>query len=139
MPATYVLHLIALECLRAQELDGDEIYLRLNGEEVWALDRHAHMSQNPEQARCYNIMDFASGRRQGAAGWEPIPSFAADSLSWSFSGEAVVEIYEADTFSGDDLIGRQHVTGKDADRGLITAHYEREGAHYALSYRVEQG
>lgn len=137
MTATNVLHLISLECLLAQEFDGDEIYLRLNGEKVWGVDRHSHMSQNLAKSHCYDIMDFANGRRHGAAGWEPIPSFQAGDLTWTFDGEAVVEIFEEDSFSSDDLIGRQNVTSKDADHGTITVHFEREGARYALTYRVE--
>ncbi|MBL8145981.1 MAG: hypothetical protein JNL34_06320, partial [Anaerolineae bacterium] len=133
MPAPAVLHLLSLECLLAQEFDGDEIYLRLNGEKVWGVDRHAHMSHNMAKAHCYNMMDFAAGRRHNAAGWEPIPSFEPGALTWSFDGEALVEVFEADTLSSDDLIGRQRMSSKDAGRGSITVHFERDGAKYALT------
>ena len=137
MPTPAVLHLLSLECLLAPEFDGDEIYLRLNGEKVWSVDRHAHMSHNLEKSNYFDIMDFAGGRRHGAAGWEPIPAFQAEALTWSFDGEAVVEVYEADTLSSDDLIGRQYISNQDAGRGAITVHFERDGAHYALTYRVD--
>jgi hypothetical protein len=132
-----VLHLIALECQLAQEFDGDETYLRLNGEKVWSVGRNAHMSHNLQKAHCYNLVNFEEGTRHGANGWEPIPDFAGGSLTWRFDGEAVVEIFEADNFSSDDQIGRQHVSARDAGHGTITVHFERDGAKYALSYRVE--
>jgi len=137
MSDTTVLKLITLECLLAQELDGDEIYLRLNGERVWAVDRHAHMSHDLARPHCYDIMDFVGGRRHGAGGWEMIPGFVPGALTWSLTSEAVIEIFEADTFSSDDLIGRQRITSHDAGRGDITVHFEREGARYALTFRLE--
>ena len=139
MTTLCVLHLMALECLLAQELDGDEMYVRLNGEKVWGVGRHEHMRQNPDKPQYYAVYNFAEGTRQGMNGEEPMPGFTAGSLTWRFNDEAVVELFEADAFSSDDLIGRQPISARDGGHGAITVHFERDGAKYALTYRVEAG
>jgi hypothetical protein len=139
MTDTCVLHLMALECLLAQELDGDEMYLRLNGEKVWGVGRHEHMRQNPDKPNYYAAVNFTEGTRRGMNGPEPMPGFNANSLSWRFVDDAVIELFEADSFSSDDLIGRQQVSARDVGHGAITVHFERDGAKYALTYRVEAG
>lgn len=137
MSTTCVLHLMALECQLAQELDGDEIYLRLNGEKVWGVGRHAHMRQNPDKAQFFDSVNFEEGTRHGVNGWEPLPNFTPASLTWRFQDDALIEVFEEDNFSSDDLIGRQHISVKDVGHGAITVHFERDGARYALTYRVE--
>ena len=137
MTPTHVLHLVSLECRLAQELDGDEIYLRLDGKKIWGVGRNEHMSHDLTKAHCFSVMNFAEGTRMGANGWEPMQTFQAGALAFPFDGTTDLEILEADTFSSDDHIGRQRVAAADAGHGTITVQFENDGAKYALSYRVE--
>lgn len=138
MTTGYVLRVLALECVQAQEVDGDEPVLRLNGEPVWRLGPREHMSAQADDPYLYRAINFADGTRLNAAGWEPIPSFQPGELSYRFERAAVIELYEASALIPDNCLGRQPISPRDAARGVIRVNFVRDGARYALTYRVDR-
>ncbi len=138
MTTAHILQVLALECLQAQEVDGDEPVLRLNGEPIWRLGPHEQMSPLADRRHLYRAINFAEGTRLNARGWERMPNFQPGELTYRFEQAALIELYEADGLTSDDLIGRQPVSVRDAAHGVITVRFVREGARYALTYRVDR-
>lgn len=134
---TYTIRLIALECLRAEELDGDEIFIKCNGVKVWAAhpDR---MRAVIEDNNFVNHFDFAEGRKHTREGWLSLDPFSPDMFAIEVeSGSAVLQLWEADTLTSDDLFGQTPVDASQASGGSISVMFQRLGANYRLTYRVE--
>lgn len=132
---TYSLQLIAIKCVEAQELDGDEVLVKLNGATVWQSGRW-HLHQHPTRADQVSEFDFANGRRLGAAGWELLtPYNPKDFMFAGLAGDSVFEVWEED-FLRNDFLGRSPITERDAGRGHISIAFVRDGANYLLTYQV---
>lgn len=132
---TYTVQLIAIKCIEAQELNGDEVLLKLNGVTVWQSGRW-HLHHHPTRDDQVSEFDFTNGRRLGAAGWEMLtPYNPKDYIFTNLSGDAVLELWEED-FLGNDFLGRSPITERDAGRGYITVAFVRDGANYLLTYQV---
>jgi len=133
---TYTLQLVGLKCLEAQELDGDEIVLRLNGAPVWSSGRFK-LHHRPAGEAQVDQFDFANGQRHGAAGWQMLmPYNPGDYLFKDLVGDSFFELWEADPLNRHDDLGRARVSAGDAGRGQISIVFAREGAQYMLIYRV---
>jgi hypothetical protein len=128
----YVIQLVALECLRAQEMDGDEIYLKYNGAKIWqcAPDK---MSAVLDHDNFVSHYDFVGGRKQTKKGW--VAYQASTPIEWVESGEATFQLWEDDMI-GDDMLGQTPVDATQASGGNISVVFQHEGAHYRLTYRV---
>ena len=61
----YTIKLIGLECFKAEEVDGDEIYVKLNGAKVWEANP-TRCIPTPEHDGLVSHYDFA-GRAQADA------------------------------------------------------------------------
>jgi hypothetical protein len=136
MSEAYVLSLARLECLQAQEFDGDEAYLTLNGVKIWEAAEHKNvMHHQPKDDRAVCEFNFEEGTRLTASGLQPIPNFESGRFVFAdVSGDLVVALYDADRFSSDDLIGKNPISAHDAGRGHITVMFNRDGAMYRLTY-----
>jgi hypothetical protein len=138
MSQTFTLKLLSLECLQAQEFEGDEPYLKLNDVRVWDVGKNEHMHQVPKQANTYSAVDFANGRKLSRLGWVNMDSFNPAHYVFSGrTGEQVLSLWEADKLSRDDLIARTPITLKDSHGGTITAMLNGDGASYRLMYQVD--
>lgn len=132
---TYNLQLIAIKCIEAQELNGDEVVIKLNGAKVWQSGRY-RLHPRPTHDDQVSEFDFAGGRRHGAAGWEMLtPYNPKDFVFTSLSGDSLFEVWEAD-FLRNDFLGRSPITERDAGRGQIAISFVRDGANYLLTYQV---
>lgn len=135
--ATYTLHILLIECIRAQETDGDEIYLTLDGQTIWRAAPDA-MIQTPLYDDQISAFDFANARKHARDGWRNLADVPANSLTFTgLDSEKQVQIWDADTDSVDDVLGTATVSIHDDGRGLILLVFEHEDAEYNLTYRVE--
>ena len=136
MTSPFTLRLEGLRCESAQESDGDEIYLLVDGKQVWSVGTR-RMISDPSDAEQISEVDFTQGRWKSMNGWEPIPNFNAGEFVIQVQGAgARVEVKERDLLLGDDNIGGALVMAEDAGRGQIQLAFTGEGAHYLLTFRV---
>ena len=134
---SYSLKIIALKCITAQEDDGDEIYITLNGETIWSVSGDYKMRDSRQQPHHIRQVDFVEGRYLLPDGWEPIPDFdAADYIIRGLNGSAHLDVWDADQFSRDDHFGKITFSENEAGRGPITGVAVGGGAHYVLTYEV---
>ncbi len=134
---SYTIKLIALECFHAQELDGDEIYIKLDAGKVWQSlpDRMNHVLDDTGQVSEY---DFVGGRKQTSEGWLPLTLYKPDDFIYADqSSGAVLQLWDADILTSDDLLGQTPVDAAQAAGGNISVVFQHNGAHYRLTYRVE--
>ena len=134
---TYTLKLVALECLQAQEIDGDEIYLKLNDQRIWASDPDK-MGAADQPDPLVSQYDFTEGRRQTRQGWLPISDYQSEQFVFrNQSGDGVLQLWEADPLTRDDLLGQTPLSEQQAVGGTIAVVFQRSGAHYRLTYQIE--
>jgi len=134
----YTIKLIRLECFEAQEIGGDEIYIKLNGEKVWeaAPDKMSAQSNHEGWVSQY---DFAGGRKQTRLGWLPLTPYNAELFVFrNEEGGATLQLWDADRLTRDDLIGEATIDESQATGGNISVVMQGSGAHYRLTYRVER-
>ena len=133
----YVIKLIGLECFTAEEIDGDEIYVKLNGTKVWQAhpDKMTHV---PKDDHHVNQYDFVKGLKHTHAGWIPMMPYNPDEFVYKDqSGRSVLQLWDADVLTSDDLLGETPIDQSQASGGNISVVFRRAGAHYRLTYKVE--
>jgi hypothetical protein len=136
MSNEYTLRLLSLQCLQAQESDGDEIYLKLNNAEIWrfAPDK---MTQDLTQKHSADHVDFAGARKHTREGWQAMPALDPNAFVFTgLTGTSVLQVWDDDLLLGDDLLGEAQLTVQDAERGDIAIVFQRDGGHYRLIYQV---
>lgn len=134
---TYTISLIGLECFKAEEIDGDEIYINLNGAKVWAAAPDK-MSPHPDADDWVSQYDFAGGRKHSHLGWVPLMPYNPEAFVFKDqSGASVLQLWDADVLSSDDLLGQTPIGPSQASGGNISVVFQRVGAHYRLTYKVE--
>lgn len=133
----YTIRLVGLECFRAEEVDGDEIYIKLNGAKVWEAhpDR---MHPAPERDGLVSHFDFVGARKLTHAGWIPQMPYQPDTyILKDQTGAAVLELWDTDVLTSHDLLGETPIDANQASGGNISVVFQRSGAHYRLTYKVE--
>lgn len=134
---TYTLRLLGLECLQAQEFDGDEAYLTLDGVSIWEASS-IKMSADLSKKASVSQVDFVEGRALTAEGWTALPDFKPQNAVLSgLSGQVMVQLWEADLLSSDDLLGETPISEVDSGGGTISVFFTNDGANYRLTYRVD--
>ena len=129
---SYTIKLVGLECFRAEEVDGDQVYVKLNGAKVWEAhpDRMKHV---PVHEHHVSEFDFAGGRKHTRDGWVPLMPYNPDAFVFpDQAGSAALEVRDAL-----DLLGDAPVDSSQASGGNISVVFRRAGAHYRLTYKVE--
>lgn len=134
---TYTLRLLSLECVTPQEVDGDETYLTLDERRIWVAEPDK-MSHPHSFDKGVSLFDFAEGRKKTDAGWAAIGGFQPEWAVFSgLSGRSMLQLWDADTFTPDDLLGETPIDETQASGGAISVVFQRQGAHYRLTYKVE--
>ena len=134
---TYTINLVALECFEAQEIDGDEVYIKLNDDKVWSVHPE-RMSHTADHAHFVSQFDFAGGRKLTQEGWKLIAPYNPDDYRFTGqSGDSVLQLWEVDLLTSDDLFGQTPIDETQASGGNISVIFRRLGAHYRLTYKVE--
>jgi hypothetical protein len=138
-PATFTVHLLRLECLRSQELDGDEPYLLIHNELVWSTPRGDHMVRAATKPGQFSVVDFSEGRRLMHTGWSTFGAVYDPSLYRlpKQTGFVEIRLMEADRLTSDDHFGLAVASLTDVGRGDIQVNFTEDGAEYLLVYRVE--
>ena len=135
----YTLRLVSLECVQSQEVGGDDAYLTLDGNKVWDSG-HEKMSHDPSHANHFSEIDFAGGRLRTLEGWVSMSSFDPNAFIFSgLSGHKVVQLWDHDILTSDDLLGETPISEVDIGHGHISVLFTRDGARYRLTYQVDQG
>ncbi len=137
MEPQYTLRLLGLECLQAQELDGDETYLTLNDQRIWAAAPDK-MLGTPNQPIHVSRYDFAAGRKLTVDGWVSIDAFQPKRFIFTgLRGQTLLRLWDADILTSDDLLGETPISARDGAHGQIAVMFARDGAQYRLSYAVD--
>ncbi|MBZ0301468.1 MAG: WD40 repeat domain-containing protein, partial [Anaerolineae bacterium] len=139
-PAAYRLRLIELTCLRGQERDGDEVYLKLDGRTIWDVQkfgrRMSHHTLGGKFCTEFNFRDCTYDTPQGRAVADP---YRPDHFILSNLTEpAALQLWEADSFlrGGDDLLGEVVLDASAAQWDEVEWDFDRVGAHYRLRFAV---
>ena len=134
----FTLRLMLLECFQAQELNGDEIYIKLNDQVIWTWERsRTRFSHDVSRPDVIDRLDFAGARQRGGQGWQSVHELDPNAFVFSdLSGTAILELWDADTLTRDDLFGRTPIRLLDAGRGDIAVLFQDQGARYRLTYQV---
>ncbi|MBZ0302349.1 MAG: hypothetical protein K8J31_21555 [Anaerolineae bacterium] len=134
---TYTVKLIGLKCLVSQEDDGDEIYLTLNRELIWAMPGDYVMHENPQRPNHVKEVDFVAGQLLTSKGWQPIPAATLGaSVFGGRSGRSEIEVWDHDNFSRDDYFGKITGSENEIGHGHITGVAAQDAAHYVLTYEI---
>lgn len=139
---TYSLHLILLECLEGQELDGDEPYIKLNGDTIWTWQRAGRKMHDTLSSKAWtNAFDFRTGKFRTLQGWEASEGYNAGDFEFTgLSGQTTVELWEADEHEvlrgDDDFLGEIHLTLDNARRGEQVVVFNQSNAMYQLTFRL---
>jgi len=125
--------------MQSQEIGGDEAYLTLDGHKVWEAGRDK-MSHDLSHAHCCGEVDFESGRLLTQDGWVNMESFDPNAYVFpGLSGTKVVQLWDDDLLTRDDLLGETPISEADIGHGHISVLFTRDGARYRLTYQVDQG
>lgn len=138
-PAVFTLRLIELRCLRGQERDGDEVYLKVDGRTVWDVQKFGRtMGSRVSRHTCthFNFRDCTYDMPQGRAtaeGYHP-----NNFILSSWQEPVTMQLWEADSFlrGGDDLFGEIMVDASAGQWDEIECDFDRGGAHYRLVFAV---
>lgn len=131
---SYTLRLLSLECMQAQELDGDETYLMLDGRQVWSAGDYKMSSTLTTADRC-SVVDFAAGRVLTRSGWIDVEQAAL--VFPGLAGEVLLQLWDSDALTTDDLLGEAPISETDIGRGEISVLFTRDGGRYRLTYTCE--
>ena len=139
---TYSLSLILLECLEGQEFDGDEPYLKLNGETIWRWDLAGKKMHDTLNAVAWtNAFDLRNGKFRTLEGWAPSPHYQSGQFEFKgLSGQTVLELWESDegeTLRGEDVfLGSLTINLESVRMGDQIVEFNQNDALYQLIYRV---
>lgn len=138
----YAMEIIALECLKNQELDGDEIVLKLNGKVVFHWeDTDYRWAAELKLEDWTNFYNFRTNQMRTKAGVISVPAYADYGFVLrGLTEPTVIDLIESDEgnlFRGeDDELGRLVVDETNAAAEAQTHDFTGEGAHYRLTYAV---
>jgi WD40 repeat protein len=136
----YALQLISLSCNRAQERDGDEVFIRLDDQTIWrvtALGRK--MRPHPNRPHEIDTFDFSRCQMHGKSGWQPSDVYAPSVFRFGgLTGPIELELWEEDSFfrGGDDCFGRLVITPAQAGQNMIRTVIGDDRYSYTLTYGV---
>jgi hypothetical protein len=138
----YTLEIIALECLKNQELDGDEIVIKFNDKVMFHWEdtgyRWAAELKLEDWTNFYNFRTNRMATMNGEIEVEAYKDFGF--VLSGLTGNSVIGLWESDEgnfFRGeDDDLGQLTVNEASALNEVQTHDFTGEGAHYRLSYAV---
>ncbi len=136
----YSLQFISLTCLHAQEGDGDEVYLRLDGQTVWSIEDSNHkMHHQATRSPLVDHVDFETLQVRQANKHLPLSHRTQrDFIFGGMTGVVELELWEADAFlrGGDDFFGSVKVMPNQVYEPLVKVEFEALGGHYLFCYKV---
>ncbi|MEO0561183.1 MAG: hypothetical protein AAF125_03665 [Chloroflexota bacterium] len=139
---SYTLEIIALECLKNQELDGDEIVIKFNDQVMFHWeDTGYRWAAELKLDDWTNFYNFNTNKLRTMNGEVFVEAYADHGfLLEGLEGENVIGLWESDEgnlFRGqDDDLGQLVINEASASNEMQTHDYTGEGAHYRLTYAV---
>jgi hypothetical protein len=138
----YHLELLALQCLKNQEVDGDEIVVKLDGKTIFHWEdttyRWAAELKLDDWTDYYDFRQNQLRTKAGTIEVEEYKDFGF--LLTNLTEPTVVELWESDEgnlFRGeDDKLGTLVVDEQSASPQAQTHDFTAEGAHYRMTYAV---
>ncbi len=144
MSSSYTLRLVSLICYQAQEADGDEIYMKVNGEQVFSWEDlgGVRFHQRLDGKRFTTTFDFRTCRYNTANSWGEVDAYSPD--QFVFKGQTApitVELWESDKGNilrgDDDYLGRAVISAADGEvNAQIKKPFVMAKAGYELTYIV---
>lgn len=141
----YSLEIIALQCIKHQEMDGDEIVVKFNDQIMFHWEdtgyRWASTLVTDDVTDFYN---FRTNMMRTKAGDVPAEAYADYGfLLTGLSGNNTIQLVESDEGSlfrgGDDNLGKLTVSEANIANEMQQADFTGEGAHYRLTFAVLPG
>lgn len=136
----HTLKLISITCQQAQERDGDETYLRVDGQTVWSVLRVGRKMQNPPtRLNEIETFDFSECKMLGKNGWQTTTEYSPDDFEFSgLTGPVTVELWEADSFlrGGDDYLGKVIISPAQSGQGILKAVFYADNTSYVFAYEM---
>lgn len=144
MMAGIQLQLLMLTCSRAQERDGDEIYLKKDGEEIFSwqkIGRRFH--HNILDNRRTDAFDFRTCKFRAPSGWQEINGYEPDAFTFSNQPESLtIEFWESDEGEmmrgEDDQLSSLTINLDDLRTSGGTYIFNAKGTEYRLTYRLTE-
>lgn len=138
----YALEILALECLKNQEVDGDEIVLKLNDKVMFHWeDTGYRWAAELKLEDWTNYYDFRANKLRTMKG--DIAVEAYNDFGFLLRGlttETAIQLWESDEGNvfrgGDDDLGTLIVSESIASDQVQIHDFKAEGAHYRLAYAV---
>jgi hypothetical protein len=138
----YMLEIVALECLKNQELDGDEIVIKLNDKVMFHWEdtgyRWAAELKLPDWTNYYDFRTNKMRTSEGEKTAEAYKDFGF--LLQNLTGDTVIGLWESDEGnlfrSGDDDLGHLVLNESHIADYLQSYDFTGEGAHYRLTFAV---
>lgn len=144
MMSSYTLRLVSLVCYQVQEADGDEIYMKVNGEPVFSWEDlgGVRFHQRLDGKRFTTTFDFRTCRYNTPEGWGEVDAYSPE--RFMFKGQTApltIELWESDEGNvlrgDDDYLGRAVISAAD---GHVNAEIKKPfvlaKAGYELTYIV---
>lgn len=136
----YALQLISLSCNKAQERDGDEVFIRVDGQTIWSVKRVGRkMFHKPHRHNDIDTFDFSGCRMHGKNGWQDTTAYTRDEFRFGgLTGPLELELWEEDLFlrGGNDFVGTVVVTPAQAGQSMIRTVLDNGPFSYTLTYGV---
>jgi hypothetical protein len=142
MTMPYTLEIISLECLKNQELDGDEIVIKFNDKVMFHWeDTGYRWAVDLKLEDWTNFYNFRTNKMRTTAGEIDVPAYADFGFAISgLTGKNVVVLWESDEgnlFRGDDDKLGQLVVDESSIADVAQVHeFTDDGAHYRMVYAV---
>jgi hypothetical protein len=139
----YVLQFLTLTCVHVQERNGDETFIRLDGQTVWAIERAGRkMHHKTTRANEVSVFDFRECKMLGRDGWQTTDEYTPEDFRVTgLTGPLKLELWEEDNFlrGGDDFLGGVTISPAQAGQGEQEAVIFNNGSHYIFRYEVVYG
>ncbi len=138
----YALEIVALECLKNQEVDGDEIVIKLNDKVMFHWEDTGYRWASELKLEDWtNFYNFRTNKMRTQAGEVDVPAYADYGFVLrGLEGTTQISLWESDegnVFRGeDDQLGVLSVDESQAAEEYQTHDFTGEGAHYRLTYVV---
>lgn len=138
----YALEIISLQCLKNQEIDGDEIVMHFNGKVMFHWEDTGHRwAAELKLDEWTDFYDFRNNRMRTKGGEISVPAYADYGFFFTpLEGETVIDLVESDEGNllrgGDDHLGRLVVSEAQIADHAYTVDFTAEDAHYRLTFAV---
>ena len=136
----HLLQLVSITCKQSQERDGDELFIRVDGQTIWSIQKAGRkMHHEPRRNREVSVFDFKNCQMRHTDGWRPTDKYEpADFRFHGLTGPIEIEVWEEDKLfrGGNDLFGKVLISAARAGQGVVEAVLQAGKAVYVLAYEV---